>query len=86
VKAMPAKRKRETTLKDWPKVYRTLKGIRGISEEERVRLAKASAATPDERWALNVKKIKELGFWGRGIEGKQDFDKYVKKHGVPTWV
>jgi len=75
----------KTTLKDWPKVYRRLKGM-FASDEERVRWAKASAATPDERWALNVEKIKELGFWGRGIEGKRDFDAYVKKHGVPTWV
>jgi hypothetical protein len=74
-----------TSLKDWPKVYRKLKGMR-IRDEERVHLAKALAATPDERWALNEMKMKELGFWGRGLAGKRDFDAYVKKHGVPTWV
>jgi hypothetical protein len=75
----------KTTLKDWPKVYRKLKGV-GISDEDRVRWAKATAATPDERWALNVKKMEELGFWGRGIEGKRDFDAFVRKNGIPTWV
>ena len=60
--------------------------MRDVTDEHLVRLAKASAATPDERWALNVKKVKELGFWGRGLEGKRDFDRYVKKHGVPMWV
>lgn len=76
----------KTTLRDWPKVYRKLKGMRGISVEERVRLAKGFAATPEDRWALNENKLKELGFWGRGIEGKKDFDAFVKKHGVPSLV
>lgn len=76
----------KTTFKDWPKVYRKLKGMRGLDDDYVIRLSKALAATPDERWALNVKKMTELGFWGRGIEGRRDFDKYVKKHGVPTWV
>jgi hypothetical protein len=76
----------KTTLKDWPKVYRKLKGMRGFSDEDLVRIAKALASTPQERWELNEKKLKELGFWGRGLEGKRAFDRYVKKHGVPTWV
>lgn len=76
----------KTTLKDWPKVYRKLKGMRGVCDADIVRLSKALAATPDERWALNVKTMKRLGFWNRGIQGKRDFDAYVKKHGVPTWV
>ncbi len=34
-------------LKDWKKVYRNLKSMRGVSEEEKVLLAQALAATPD---------------------------------------
>ena len=76
----------KTTLKDWPIVYRKLKGTHGLGNDEIVRLSKGLAATPEERWALNEKKLKELGFWGRGIEGKRDFDQYVKKHGVQSLV
>lgn len=76
----------KTSLKDWRKVYRKLKGMRGMSETDLIRYSKAMAATPDERWALNVAKLKELCFWGRGLEGKRDFDNYVKKFGCPTWI
>lgn len=73
-------------LRDWPKVYGRLRRMRGRNEKERVRLANALAATPDERRALNVKKLKELVFWGRGIQGSRDFETHVLKPGVPTWT
>jgi hypothetical protein len=52
-------------LKDWPKVYRRLKRMRGLDEHEKVLYARSLAATPDERWRLNVAFLRSLGLWGR---------------------
>jgi hypothetical protein len=55
----------KTRLKDWPKVYRKLKSLRGMDEHEKVLYARSLAATPDERWQLNTAFLRSLGFWGR---------------------
>ena len=55
----------KTTLKDWPKIYRKLKGIHEMTGDERIQFARATAATPDERWQMNTNCIKALGFAGR---------------------
>ncbi len=52
-------------LKDWPKVYRRLRRMRGLDEHEKVLYARSLAATPDERWQLNVTFLRSLGLWGR---------------------
>ena len=52
-------------LKDWPKMYRKLSQIRGWDEHEKVLYARSLAATPDERWELNVTFLRSLGLWGR---------------------
>ena len=52
-------------LKDWKKVYRRLKRMRGVSEEEKVQIARSLAATPDERWQMNVTFLRSLDLWGR---------------------
>lgn len=54
----------KTTLKDWPKVYRKLEGFRGMTRDERIQFARSHAATPDERWEMNVNCIKALGLGG----------------------
>jgi hypothetical protein len=71
----------KTSLKDRPRVCGKLKGMH-VSDDERVRLAKALDATPEERWRSNEKSMRGLGFEGRGMEGKRDFDACVEKHGV----
>lgn len=55
----------KTSLKNWPKVYRRLKSVAGMTFEERIRFARSQAATPEERWEMNVNCIKVLGFGGR---------------------
>ena len=61
----------KTSLKDWPKVYRKLKGMRGLTEIEKKRLAIGLAATPDERWQMHEERLKALGLWGKGLAGKR---------------
>ncbi len=52
-------------LKDWKKVYERIKGMQELDEHEKVLFARSLAATPDERWAMNVQSLKSLGLWGR---------------------
>ncbi len=62
----------KTSLKDWQKVYRKLKGMRGISEEERIQLARSLAATPDERWRMHENFLRSHGLfshWERKAYG-----------------
>ena len=54
-----------TSLKDWPKVHHKLRGMRGLDDHEKVLFARFAAATPDERWQLNVNYLRSLGCWGR---------------------
>ena len=55
----------KTTLKDWPKVYRKIEKMRGLDEHEKVLYARSVAATPDERWQMNVNYLRLVGCWGR---------------------
>jgi hypothetical protein len=64
----------KTSLKDWPKVYRKFRGRRGLNEHEKVLFARCAAATPDERWQMNVERCKALGVWGKGLVGNADWN------------
>ena len=59
-------------MKDWPKVYRKLKRMRGLDEHEKVLYARSLAASPDERWQANVTFLRSLGLWGRSALKKFD--------------
>ena len=62
----------KTTLKDWRKVYRKLEGMRGMSNEERIQLARSLAATPDERWQMHENFLRSHGLfshWERKAYG-----------------
>ena len=59
-------------MKDWPKVYRKLKRMRGLDEHEKVLYARSLAASPDERWQTNVTFLRSLGLWGRSALKKFD--------------
>ncbi len=50
-------------LKDWPKVYRKLRGMRGLSVEEKVLLAQGLAATPEERWRMHDPFLRSFGLY-----------------------
>ena len=52
-----------TSLKDWPKVYRKLRRMRGMSEEEKIQLARSLAATPDERWRMHENFLRSLNLF-----------------------
>lgn len=55
----------KTSLKDWRKVYRRLRHARGLDDHEKILFARCMAATPEERWQMNVTYLKSLGLWGR---------------------
>ncbi len=57
----------KTSLKDWPKVYARIKRMRGLDEHEKLLFARSIAATPDERWQMNVTYLRSLGLWGRCV-------------------
>ena len=60
----------KTTLKDWPKVYHRIRNVRGFDEHEKILYARSLAATPDERWQMNVTFLRSLGLWGRSARKK----------------
>lgn len=55
----------KTSLKDWRQVYRRIRHVGGLDEHEKILYARSLAATPDERWQINVTYLKSLGLWGR---------------------
>ena len=59
-------------MKDWPKVYRKIKRMRGMSEAEKIQLARSLAATPDERWQIHESFLRSHGLfshWQRKAYG-----------------
>jgi hypothetical protein len=62
----------KTSLKDWPKVYRKISGIMR-DEDERIRLARSLAATPEQRFQMNTNCLKSLGLWG-GVRSRKDLE------------
>ena len=60
----------KTTLKDWPKVYERIKRVPGFDEHEKILYARSLAATPAERWQMNVTFLRSLGLWGRSARKK----------------
>ena len=64
-------------LKDWPKVYRKLRRMRGLTTAEKVRWAMSLAATPNERWRMNIERCRALAVWGKGLAGKRKLERLV---------
>jgi hypothetical protein len=59
-------------LKDWKRVYRNIRSLRGLSEEERIMIARSLAATPDERWQMHENFLRSHGLfshWKRKASG-----------------
>ena len=52
-------------LKDWRKMYDRIKDVQGLDEHEKILYARSMAATPEERWGMNVRYLRSLGLWGR---------------------
>jgi hypothetical protein len=59
-------------LKDWKKVYQRIRGLRGLSDEEKIMIARSLAATPDERWQMHENFLRSHGLfshWERKASG-----------------
>ncbi len=50
-------------LKDWKKVYRKIRNLPGLSQEERIMIARSLAATPDERWQMHENFLRSHGLF-----------------------
>ena len=59
-------------LKDWKKVYRKIRGMPGLGDEEKIMIARSLAATPDERWQMHENFLRSHGLfshWERKASG-----------------
>lgn len=63
----------KTSLKDWPKVFRKLKGMRGLSLKEKVLLAQGLAATSEERMKMHDDHLRSLGLYSHWDRKKLGF-------------
>jgi len=52
------------------RVLRRLKGVRGLSDEEKSVHALGLAATPQERWELFESAVRSSGFWKRSKKSR----------------
>jgi hypothetical protein len=62
----------KTSLKDWPKVYQKIKGMRGTIKEK-VLLAQGLAATPEERMQMHDDHLRSLGLYSHWDRKKYGF-------------
>ena len=46
-------------------MYDRIKDVQGLDEHEKILYARSMAATPEERWGMNVRYLRSLGLWGR---------------------
>jgi len=63
----------KTTLKDWPKVYRKLGRMRGVTQKEKLLLAQGLAATPEERMRMHDNHLRSLGLYSHWDRRKSGF-------------
>ena len=53
-----------TSVKDWPKIYKKLGGMRFAHDDERILFARFTAATAQERLEMNDNYLRLNGCWG----------------------
>jgi hypothetical protein len=46
-------------------IFSRLQGMRGLSEDERIQLARSLAASPQERWRRHENFLRSLGLFSR---------------------
>jgi hypothetical protein len=63
----------KTSLKDWPKVYRKIKHLRGMTLKEKVLIAQGLAATLDERIQMHDDKLRSVGLYSHWDRIKSGF-------------
>jgi len=66
--------KMKTRFKDWPKVYERIKGMRGMTQKEKVLLAQGLAATPEERLKMHDDRLRSLGLYSHWDRVKAGFN------------
>lgn len=59
--------------KKYERILKKLKGMRGVSQDERVMLAWSLSATPDERWARHENFLRSQGLFTRSERRKFGF-------------
>jgi len=60
-------------LKDWPKVFKKIEKMKGLSLEEKVLLAQGLAATPEERLKRHDDYLRSLGLYSHWERKKLGF-------------
>jgi hypothetical protein len=53
--------------------------LRGLDEHEEVLYARSLAATPGERWEMNLNFLRSLGCWGRSESKKSLLEPMTEK-------
>ena len=90
VEWQPNKKMKATSLKDWPRVYQKLEGMRGVTLKEKVLLAQGLAATPTERMRMHDDHLRSLGLYSHWDRKKLGFNLWVWERkvriGCPTWI
>jgi hypothetical protein len=51
--------------KKMSRILKRLRGVRGLSEDEKILFARSLAATPDERWRLHEQFLRSHGLFTR---------------------
>ena len=62
--SITSKQSMKTRLKDWPKIYLKLKGMKFAHDDERILYARGLAATSQERWEMHENFMRLNGCWG----------------------
>jgi hypothetical protein len=55
------------------RVLRKIRGVRGLSEDEKHLFARTLAATPDERWQMHENFLRSHGLFTRSARKKYGF-------------
>ncbi|HZR16666.1 MAG TPA: hypothetical protein VFE51_05005 [Verrucomicrobiae bacterium] len=54
-------------------ILRRIRGVRGLSEHEKILFARSLAATPDQRWRLHENFLRSHGLFTRSERRKLGF-------------
>jgi len=74
---MPRESKHENEPERLAKGLRTHQTRPRPRRARKILYARSLAATPEERWRMNVERCKALGVWGKGLAGKRKLERMV---------
>ena len=67
-------------LKDWKKVHRRIRGLRGLGADEKIMIARSLAATPDERWQMHENFLRSHDLFTRS--GREKYERILRSKKV----